>query len=66
MLETLIRLGYVSPRHDHTTGTLGSYENVPCITIYGNPIGSSAMMARVDDAKLEQYSQRNLPGASPQ
>ena len=62
MLQTLIRLGHISPRQDSINSSLGTYENVPSITVYGNPLGSS-MMTQFNDAKLEQYSPRNLPGA---
>jgi len=64
MLNTLIRLGYVSPRVDRgMVAPLGSYKDVPSITVYGNPVGS-AMMTGIIDAKLEQHLKGNLPGAS--
>jgi hypothetical protein len=63
MLNTLIRLGHVAPVSDRTAvASLGSYREVPSITVYGNPVGS-AMITGNTDAKLEQYPTRNLPGA---
>jgi len=60
MLETLTQLGYISPRNDHgSVSSLGSYINVPSITVYGNPVGS-ANMTGTNDAKLEQYPSRNI------
>jgi len=63
MLNTLIRLGHVSPLSGcGTVATLGSYREVPSITLYGNTFGSG-MMAGITDAKLEQYPTRDFSGA---
>jgi len=62
MLNTLIQLGYVSPREDRSISTLGSLQNVPSVTLYGDA-AQSVMIDRITDAKLEYSSPRNISGA---
>jgi hypothetical protein len=63
MLNSLIRLGHVLQLSGRSAAApLGSYREVPSITIYGNPAGSS-IMTGIADAKLEQYPAGNFPGA---
>jgi len=62
MLSTLIQLGYVSPRNNQSVSTLGSYQNVPSVTLYGDA-AQSVMIDRITNAQLEQYPQRNTLGA---
>jgi hypothetical protein len=60
MLDTLIQLGYVTPRGDHPTATIGSFRDVPSLTLYGDSI-ESAMIIGTSHAKLEQRFTGNSP-----
>ena len=58
MMEQLVRSGHIVPRGDNSQApVLGTYRQVPSITVYGN-VPESAMMAATN-AKLEQYPPRN-------
>ena len=55
MMDELVRAGYLVPRTSETpSATLGSYKQVPSITVYGNA-SSSAIMTASPYAKLEQH-----------
>jgi hypothetical protein len=60
MLDTLIRLGYVTPREDPSPVTIGSFRDVPSLTLYGDTV-EPAMMAGTSNAELEQHFTGNRP-----
>jgi hypothetical protein len=65
MLDTLIQLGYVTPREDHSPITIGSFRDVPSLTLYGDTLEPS-MMTDTSHAQLEQHFTGNRPRPSAQ